>query len=465
MSDILLTHGYFLADDEHERRIMKPYPPLGILYISSYLKSKGIGAEVFDTTFKSRDEFAAMIRSKQPEIVGIYCNLMTKLSVLDLISLCKKEGAVVILGGPEPAASAEEFLRRGSDVIVIGEGEQTTADVVAAIQRRGAHRLHDIPGIAFKDERESIVRTQPREFLQDLDSIPFPDRESISIGQYLETWRRYHSYGSVSLITARGCPYTCTWCSHGVYGFTHRRRKPAGVVDEIELLSERYRPDMFWIADDVFTINHRWIREFSDEMHRRNLKIRFECISRADRLDENILEILSNLGCARIWYGSESGSQRVLDAMSRGVTPRQIQHVARLAGRVGIETGLFVMVGYEGETTTDIEATISHLKKTNADHVLTTVAYPIKGTAYYEQVKSKISSELPWEQRTDRQLHVGSRYTDRYYWFAQRRIANEVLREKLSAAGRRNSLQWLKASAKSAVARVGMELLGFARTK
>jgi radical SAM superfamily enzyme YgiQ (UPF0313 family) len=215
----------------------------------------------------------------------------------------------------------------------------------------------------------------------------------------------------------------------------------------------------------VFTINHRWIREFSDEMHRRNLKIRFECISRADRLDENILEILSNLGCARIWYGSESGSQRVLDAMSRGVTPMQIQHVARLAGRVGIETGLFVMVGYEGETTTDIEATISHLKKTNADHVLTTVAYPIKGTAYYEQVKSKISSELPWEQRTDRQLHVGSRYTDRYYWFAQRRIANEVLREKLSAAGRRNSLQWLKASAKSAVARVGMELLGFARTK
>ncbi len=193
--------------------------------------------------------------------------------------------------------------------------------------------------------------------------------------------------GSVSLICARGCPYTCTWCSRSVYGDTHRRRTVANVVGEIELIRERYNPDMLWFADDVFTMHHKWFHQFHEEMKRRNLRIPFECISRADRLSEEILQKISELGGFRIWYGSESGSQRILDAMERKVSVAEIRTITKLAQKYGIKAGLFVMLGYPGEEIRDIEATVEHLKETNPDTFLSTVAYPIKGTKFYRQVE------------------------------------------------------------------------------
>ncbi len=455
---VLLTHGYFLEEDKHEKRIMKPYPPLGILYLSAYLKSRGVDVQVFDSTFQRMSDFRSYINLHKPDTVGIYTNLMTKLRVIEMIRFLKQSGSTVILGGPEPAYYAEEFLRIGADVIVIGEGEQTLSHVIEAISHKGVHRLHKVPGTTFMDESGNVQRNEPRELIKDLDTLPFPDRDAIPIQDYVATWKHHHGMGSLSLITARGCPYTCTWCSHGVYGFTHRRRTPKNVVDEIEMIRERYRPDMLWIADDVFTINHKWLYQYADEMRRRNLALPFECISRADRLNDDILKTLSGLGCFRIWYGSESGSQRVLDEMTRGVTTVEIQQMTKSAQRHGIQVGLFVMLGYEAETMSDIEATIDHLKRTEADVFLTTVAYPIKGTAYHELVKSRVSSDLPWERRTERDLQVHGRFHHRFYWFAQRRMTNEVLFHKLSRNGSGNVVQRTGAFVKAKVAHLGMKV-------
>ena len=453
--NLLLTHGYFLQEDKHEQRIMKPYPPLGILYISSYLKSMGYEVDVFDSTFKTTQEFQALVRSARPSIVGIYCNLMTKLHVLDLIRFCKSHGAVVILGGPEPPYYSKEFLEFGADVIVIGEGEATMEHLLKEIPRVGIHNLNSIHGIAFRDSDGTVVHTSPRDLIKDLDSIPFPDREAIDVQQYITTWRDHHKLGSVSLITARGCPYTCKWCSHGVYGFTHRKRSPLNVVDEVELLMSRYKPDMVWIADDVFTINHKWFQEYFDEMTRRGLNIPFECITRADRVNEDILQKMAKLGCFRVWYGSESGSQRILDAMARGVTVEEIQAMTRLAQKYGIEVGLFVMLGYPGETIGDIHATIAHLKKTQANTFLTTVAYPIKGTSYHKEIEQDIATDLPWEKRTERELRVRGRQSDAFYWFTERWMTNEVLSDRLSRNGQGRYLDGAAAFAKARVARLG----------
>jgi radical SAM superfamily enzyme YgiQ (UPF0313 family) len=397
-------------------------------------------------------------------VVGIYCNLLTKLNVLEMIRFCRSRGSIVVLGGPEPPSYAEEFLAHGADVIVIGEGEVTMREVLENIPRAGVHKLQSISGLAFKDESGMIVRTSARELIQDLDSLPFPDREAIQQEQYMEAWRQYHRLGAVSLITARGCPYTCKWCSHGVYGFTHRRRSPHGVVDEIEQLVQRYKPDMMWIADDVFTIHHRWLHEYAEEMKRRNLKIPFECISRADRLNEDILRVMAELGCFRIWYGSESGSQRILNAMSRGVTTQEILEMTRLARRFGIEVGLFVMLGYEGETVEDIEATIEHLKRVQASTFLTTVAYPIKGTTYHQDVESRIRADEAWENRTERDLEVRGRYSGRFYWFAQRRMTNEVLYHSLANGQNGRILQKASAFTKAKIAQLGMHLTRFSKS-
>ena len=228
------------------------------------------------------------------------------------------------------------------------------------------------------------------------------------------------------MITARGCPYECRWCSHEVYGKTHRRRKAASVTDELEWIIGRYDPDMLWFADDVFTIHHGWLTQFAAEMKRRGLSIPFECISRADRINERVADLLAELNCFRIWIGSESGSQRVLDAMRWGVTVEQVQAAVRLGKARGIETGMFLMWGYEGEEVDDIRATIRHVKDCNPDIFLTTVAYPIRGTSYFEAVKNRVVGPKEWAEASDRDFQIRGRHSRRFYQSVDRLLRAEV---------------------------------------
>ena len=191
------------------------------------------------------------------------------------------------------------------------------------------NELAKVRGIAFVDDAGIVRQTESRPQISNLDLQPWPARDAVDIGRYLQTWREAHGQSSISFITARGCPYHCRWCSHQVYGQTHRRRSPRAVVDEVESLLTRYHPDMVWIADDVFTIHHGWLREYAAEMRRRGLRIPFECITRADRLNAEVSQILAELGCFRVWIGSESGSQKILDAMDKGTKVEQIYAAAQ----------------------------------------------------------------------------------------------------------------------------------------
>jgi anaerobic magnesium-protoporphyrin IX monomethyl ester cyclase len=232
--DILLTHGYFLQEDPHELKVMKPYPPLGMLYVSSHLKARGFEVSVYDTTFSTKEEFRSYLQRTRPSVVGMYTNLMTKLNIIPMIGWCKEVGAHVILGGPEPPHYADQFLDKGADAVVVGEGELTLEDLIPTITNSGPHRLHGIGGVVFRDEDGRTVRNPPRAQIKNLDGQPFPDREAIDLNRYIQTWKTHHGLGSVSLITARGCPYTCKWCSHTVFGNSHRRRSPENVVAEME---------------------------------------------------------------------------------------------------------------------------------------------------------------------------------------------------------------------------------------
>jgi radical SAM superfamily enzyme YgiQ (UPF0313 family) len=456
--DILLAHGYFLYGDPHERKIMKPYPPLGMLYISSYLKKQGFDVQVFDSTFSSVEKFKELIVRERPPVVGIYTNMMTKRNVLAMTRLCKEQGAIVILGGPEPPYYAEEYLRHGADFIVKGEGELTLEELLPHLAKYGLNELERINGIAFINSDGKVVETPPRAFIQDLSANPWPDREAIDIPEYMRVWKEHHGQSSVSVIHARGCPYTCTWCSHSVYGNTHRRRTPEDAADELLWIKERYNPDLIWYADDVFTINFRWFFRYAEALKARGVRIPFECISRADRLNEEVVKTLAEMGCYRLWNGSESGSQRVLDAMDRKVKVKDVQGKTHLLKRYGIETGMFIMLGYEGETIEDLEETAEHLKISNPDIFLTTVAYPIKGTPYYAEVESRILADRSWAERSDRDLTVAGRYSRRFYSFATRWMVNEVALHKARMNGGVSFKRRLKMAANARIGRLGMEL-------
>jgi len=369
---------------------------------------------------------------------------MTRSNVIEIMQVARESGWRTIVGGPEPGAYAQEYLESGAEFVVFGEGESTMQELLTAFRSKSSKYNKEwksqISGVAYLDEEGRFHQNPPRAQIPDLDAQPWPARQAIDLHRYVETWRTHHKQGSVNFITARGCPYKCRWCSHQVYGQTHRRRNPIKVVDEVEWLLQEYTPDMVWVSDDVFTINYDWLRRYAAEMRLRNLHIPFECISRADRLNEEMLDLLAELGCFRIWIGSESGSQRLLDSMDRGVKVEQVQRAIAMSRERNIQSGMFLMWGYEGEEMEDIEATVRHVSTSKPDIFFTTVSYPIKGTPYYKQIENKLVQLKPWNESSDREIMIAGRHSRAYYAHADRLLRDEVELARLRDAGNIDTL-------------------------
>ena len=446
---ILFTHAYYLSDDPKEQKIMKPYPPLGLLYVSGYLKSKNIDNTVFDTTFSSQVAQLDFILEKQPKVICIYTNLMTKIEVVKLIKILKTEAfgfPKIILGGPDVTYNVENYLKAGADFLVIGEGEETTFELYNAIMDNG--NFHQVNGIAFL-ENNQIIQTTARTKFKELDELPLPNREAINMQSYLETWKTNHGQSSMTISTQRGCPYTCKWCSTAVYGQSYRRRPANQVAEEMKMLKEQYHPDALWFVDDVFTVSHKWLIAFRDEVLKQDAVIPFECITRAERLNDEILQLLKDVGCFRIWIGAESGSQTIIDAMDRRVDVNQVKKIIQDTNAMGIETGTFIMLGYPGETEKDITETIRYLKDANPTLYTITVAYPIKGTSLYNEIAHKITQQPDWETSTDRDIDFERTYSRKYYKYAVSKVVNEVEFHKVIS---KTSLKALKLKTKSILA-------------
>ena len=456
----LFTHAYFLFDDPKEQQVNKPYPPLGLLYLSAWLEQNGYANEVFDTTFSSKHDQRQFIHQFRPDIIAIYTNLMTKLGVLELIRYLRSQeelkDCLIVLGGPDITYNVENYLAAGPDVLVIGEGEQSMLEVVQAYERGLRPHFGHIPGLAYRDDSGKVIRTAKRSHLRQIDELPFPNRYKIDLTQYLDLWKEHHGHSSISVSTQRGCPYTCRWCSTAVYGQSYRRRSPAQVVEEMIALWEQYTFDRIWFVDDVFTVSHKWLAAFRDELQRREVTIPFECITRADRLTEEVVAMLRDCGCFRVWIGAESGSQRIIDAMDRRVSTMQVREMIIAARQQGMETGTFIMLGYPGETEADIHKTLQHLRSANPDWFTITVTYPIRGTSLYHDIEDRLTKIPDWFSSTDRELDFARTYPRRYYDFAVRWVVNGVYLHKQQVSGNRFSFKTLKLAIKFALARLGM---------
>lgn len=412
--------------DPVEQAVMKPYPPLGLLYISSYLKAQDFNVGVCDTTFSDYDAVAQRLEAERPFAVGIYTNLMTRAHVLAIMTMAKKIGCVVILGGPEAANYADEYLHHGADVIIAGEGELTLAELLPHLRKHGPTQMGNVDGLIYRNPTGDIHRTKPRALERDIDSFPFPDRQAIDLARYVDTWEKHHGVRSISLITARGCPYACQWCSHSVFGHSYRHRSPENVIAELLELRELYGPDQVWYADDVFTMNYRWLNRFADLLEENGLHYPFESISREDRLTEDVVKTLKRMGCYRIWIGAESGSQRILDAMVRRTNAVRMREMIKLLQKHGIRAGTFIMVGYEGETENDLHETVNHLKLALPDDVLSTLSYPIKGTPYHQKVADRLVVPDDWATSTERDAKIIGRHSRDYYNAVEAWIQSEV---------------------------------------
>lgn len=257
--------------------------------------------------------------------------------------------------------------------------------------------LNNLRGIIFKEKSGSrIIQTAPRPFISNLDEIPFPAREFFNNQAYKDYYFKKFGYTVTPMITSRGCPFNCDFCSRPVFGSYFRTRSAANIVDEIEdVLSLGY--ERVWFNDDCFTLNRNRLIEVCDEIIRRQLNVEWECLSRVDTIDSDVAQKMKEAGCVRVFFGTESGSDSVLALMNKRATSAQAKQAVQIAKSAGIKVGAFFIVGYPGETDNTVLETVRFASSLPLDYLSFTLPYPIPGTPLYERVKKRLIPD-GWEE-------------------------------------------------------------------
>ena len=436
MADVLLTHSYHLPYDPKQVRKMQPYAPLGTLYAASALRAGNISVAVFDTMLEAPDPgFANALKQSRPRIVVIYeddFNFLSKMCLTRMRELAWRlareahdAGAVVIAHGSDATDQGEAYLRNSVDFVLRGEAEQTLVELCATILS-GNPNL-DVPGLVYLDSAGSVAQSANRTSKNpSWNTLPKPARELIDLEPYRRAWISAHGHFSANVVASRGCPYRCNWCAKPISGNKFQIRPANLVAAEIRELKEMYGVQHIWFGDDVFALNHHWVQEFADEIEAMQCALPFKIQSRADLMTNTTVAGLKRAGCAEIWMGVESGSQKVLNAMDKGLRVSDVVTArARLADE-GIRACFFLQFGYPGETWEDIQQTIALVRSTRPDDIGISFSYPLPGTVFYERVQEQIGAKRNWTDSDDLCVMFRAAYKDEFYMALRNALHAEV---------------------------------------
>jgi radical SAM superfamily enzyme YgiQ (UPF0313 family) len=391
MATVTLVYPYFHPQNDTS---LFRFPPLGLGYIAAYLRSHGISVEIVDCTFLTQRVALEKIKRSNPKIIGIQSMFSMKNKSLELARHLRMDCELLVVGGPLATTDPELFLG-DFDVVVIGEGEQTMLEIVLQAQKHGD--LSEVKGIVYKEKDTGLTKCTPaRREIEDLNSLPFPSRELYDNHAYKNYYSEKFGYATTAVMTSRGCPFSCDFCSRPIFGNRFRARTASNVVDEIEeVLSLGY--DRIWFADDCFTLNRERLISICDEIVKRGLKIAWECLSRVDTLDSEVVEKMKQAGCIRMFFGIESGNDSVLALMKKQITTTQAREALSLCKAMGVKAGAFFIVGYPGEDEKTVLTTIKFASSLPLDYLSFTLPYPIPGTQLHKRINgAMISSE--WEE-------------------------------------------------------------------
>ncbi len=391
MTAVTLVYPYF--QPRNDTSIFR-FPPLGLGYIAAYLKSHGVSVEIVDCTFLTQREAVERIRQSNPKIIGIQSMFSMKNRSLELARILRKDCELLVAGGPLPTTNPELFLD-DFDVVVVGEGEQTMLQIAIEAEKQGS--LSNIQGIVYKEKGTGHIKNTPtREEIEDLDSLPFPFRELFDNSDYQNYFSKKFGYTTTAVMTSRGCPFSCDFCSRPIFGNRFRFRKASRVVDEIEeVASLGY--DRIWFADDCFTLNRDRLLGICNEIIKRGLKIEWECLSRVDTIDAEAIETMKQAGCIRMFFGIESGNDSILELMNKKITINQVRAALSLCEAKGVKAGAFFIVGYPGENDETVLQTIKFASSLPLDYLSFTLPYPIPGTPLYTRINGAMVSN-EWEE-------------------------------------------------------------------
>jgi len=433
VADVLLTHSYHLPYDRKQVRKMQPYPPLGTLYAASALRVRNINVAVFDSMLQEPiTGFKDAVEQHRPKIVAIYeddFNFLSKMCLTrmrevawQMAEIAQCAGATVVSHGSDATDQAEEYLRHGSDFVVVGEAEMALAELCSAVLKSGdpSH----LSGVIRINSIGDVVRNPA--VADSAQWLAMPARDLIDINLYRAAWKEAHGYFSLNLVASRGCPYRCNWCAKPIYGNRFHVR-PAGVVaNELSELKQVYGAEHAWFGDDVFALNHRWAREFAEAVEHNGCLLPFKIQTRADLMTQEAVESLRRAGCAEVWMGVESGSQRVLDSMDKGLLIEEVIIARANLRNAGIRACYFLQFGYPGEVWEDIQKTVALVRETRPDDIGVSLSYPLPNTAFYERVRAELGRKRNWTDSEDLCVMFKGAYTDEFYLAVRDALHAEV---------------------------------------
>lgn len=424
---ILLAQSYFRVLDPKELERNMPYSPLGSLYAATILKKSGHEVIFFDSMLSGNIfELKKKIREVRPDIFLLYddeFNYLTKMclsnmrkAAIGFIKTARELKIPSIVYSSDAADFPESYLNAGSDTIIYGEGEMTLQELINSFEKNDYEKIkYEINGIRFiKDGK--IYSTARRKLMEDIDSLPIPDYSFINVEIYRNIWLQNHNYFSMNISTTRGCPYSCNWCAKPLYGQTYNSVSPSKAARQVKFLKEMYQINHLWITDDIFGLKPDWIKNFSDELKKYNIKVPYKCLTRPDLLLRgNTINDLRESGCRTIWIGAESGSQKILDGMDKGTAVRQIYDAAAKTHNAGMEIAFFVQFGYLGENWSDIKLTRKMIRKCLPDDIGISISYPLPGTKFYEKVKSDLKDKKNWTDSDDLDMMFSGSFPKSFY--------------------------------------------------
>ena len=360
-------------------------PPLGIAYIAAMLEKNGVTVKILDAPALELDHESVKneIAEYSPDVIAITSVTPTIASALKTAKISKEAcpDAVTVMGGYHPTFTYPEILKNDFvDIVVCGEGELTMVDLVDAIENN--RDLRNVKGIAVKD-----FKTEPREIIEDLDSIPFPARHLLPMDEY-KILNMKLTTGTI--ISGRGCPYKCSFCaSSAMHGQKLRLRSAKSVVDEMEHLVKDHDIEMVAFMDDTFTINKKRVYEICEAIKERGLDNYWGCTARVDTISEDLLKAMKDAGCITMFLGVESADQQVLNLVNKKTNIEKIKKTFALTKKYGMRTIASVVLGMPGDTKNSIKNTIKFVKLLEPSYAVFSLATPYPGTDFYVKAASE----------------------------------------------------------------------------
>jgi anaerobic magnesium-protoporphyrin IX monomethyl ester cyclase len=366
-----------------------PFIPLGLAYLGAVGEKAGHQMAIIDCQAEKLtvEQFKSRLAQVPSDMVGVTSTTLLYNSAKKILTAAKEvyPDAVTMIGGSHASFWDENALNEcpSIDVIVRREGEVTLTELAERVEAKKG--FGDILGITYRGTDGKIIRNPDRPFLQDLDSLPFP-------AFHLLPLESFHRMGKTifPLTTSRGCVQWCDFCSTvRMFGRGYRTRSPKNVVDELEFLHKKYGETQFTFYDDAFTINRANTLEICADIKRRGLNIEWDCETRVDAVDQELLQTMHDAGCITVWFGVESGSEKILGAMHKKINLDQVRSAFKMSQKAGMMTIGSAVLGFPGETEETAWETINFLTSLNADDIGVYIATPYPGTPMYEEVKEK----------------------------------------------------------------------------